>query len=223
VGPRSLHVPPTFRRRRLWPWLVAGVLLLAVGLLELRWHRSWDVPFGPSTGTARVAGQVLGADGHPLPGVVVTMIATGIEARSAEDGRFELRIDPTDSPVRLEAHHSDLGFASADVRVPASGVVLRLDPRAGVEVRVLAGGRPVSGAEVTVVRHGSDGGIFHADRATDGSGSLRFVGLPGGPLEVEASLPESGSRAVARVEVREGAVSPVTLPLSTVGVAGSGR
>jgi hypothetical protein len=42
--------------------------------------------------------------------------------------------------VRLEAHHSDLGFASAEVRAPAVDVQLRLEPRAMLEVQVLSEG-----------------------------------------------------------------------------------
>ncbi len=120
--------------------------------------------------------------------------------------------------MRLEAHHSDIGFASAQVRAPAVGVTLHLQPGAGLEVRVLAEGRPLPEAAITVQQRGGEGAVFHADRTTDTTGVLRFLGLPTGTLSVEALLPMTGAHASLVVETREAEVTPVTLLLPAVGV-----
>ena len=162
-------------------------------------------------------GRVLTPDGRPAPGVTVVVATTGAEGRSEADGSFQLDAEEGRT-VRLQAHHSEIGFASAEVRAPASGVELRLQPRAGLDVRVLAEGRPVPEATVTVQQRGGDAALFNADRPTDTSGLLRFLGLPAGTLSVEALLPANGARSSLVIDTREGEVTPVTLLLPAVGV-----
>src|SRR4030095_14145072 len=117
------------------------------------------------------------------------------------------------TPLRLEAHHSDLGFGVAEVRAPAADVQLRLEPPSGLAITVVSGGRPVSGAEVTVRQQGSDAGVFHADRTTEETGTLRFLGLPAGHCELEAVLPATGAKGTASSEGSEGAVALVRVIL----------
>ena len=225
---RSLEVRPTYRRRRLWPWAAAAVVLLALGVWELQARRrstaspseraSNGAPAPrPLAHPAGVQGQVLTSAGQPASGVTVVSLAGGTEARTGDDGRFRLEAEEGSS-VRLEAHHSDLGFAATEVRAPAADVQLRLAPRAGLEVHVLAQGAPVADAVVTVRQRGGEAAVFHADRTTDANGTMRFLGLPGGPLEVEALSPVSGARSALQLEAREGAVSQVRLYLPVVGV-----
>lgn len=231
MSPRSLEVRPTYPRRRLWPGLAAVAVLLVLGVWELRFHRPAPI-VAPERGTASagapgavaappvrqaaVEGQVLGADGKPAPEVTVVAAPGGVEARTGSDGRFRLQLEDG-ATVRLEAHHSDLGFAAAEVRVPAMDVRLRLEPRAALEVRVLSEGRPVAGAVVTVRQREGDGLVFHADRATDANGTMRFLGLPGGQLEVEALSVDSGARGDVQLETHVGTVSRVQLFLPVVG------
>jgi len=246
VGPRSLEVRPTFRRRRLWPWVAAAGVLLALGLWELGTRRHAPGPGAPAplvggqggpsappsvapgpgasppsprpgARASAVAGRVLARDGRPAPRVTVVAASRGLEARTGDDGRFRLEVEEG-AAVRLEAHHSELGFAAGEVRAPAPDVELRLEPRAGFELQVLSEGVPAPGAEVTVRQRSGEGTLFHADRTTDASGTLRFLGLPGGPLEVEALLPETGARGALPVEGREGTLARVTLLLPAVGV-----
>ncbi|MGZ3481319.1 MAG: hypothetical protein ACXU81_13270, partial [Myxococcaceae bacterium] len=162
-------------------------------------------------------GLVLTPDGRPAPGVTVVVATTAAESRSDAEGAFQLDVEEGRT-VRLEAHHSDIGFASAQVRAPAVGVTLQLQPRAGLEVRVLAEGRPLPEAAITVQQRGGEGAFFHADRTTGTTGVLRFLGLPTGALSVEALLPMTGARASLVVETREAEVTPVTLLLPAVGV-----
>jgi len=164
-----------------------------------------------------VQGRVLTSDGRPAPGVTVVVAPGAIEARTGDDGRFRLEMEEGSS-VRLQAHHSDLGFAAKEVRAPATDVELSLQPRAGIAVQVLAQGAPVAGAVVTVRQRGGDVAEFHADRTTDESGAMRFLGLPGGPLEVEALSPATGARSALQLEAREGSVSQVRVYLPVVGV-----
>jgi hypothetical protein len=253
VGPRSLNVRPTYRHRRLWPWVVGVAVLLAAGLGELGAHRprgtkasrETEAPAdstaaAPGTtspaaaGTSGAAassgtgapgpsvprvhglgGRVFSSDGRPAPAVEVTVLPAGPDARSDAQGRFAVPLE-NGTTVLVEAHHSDLGFASAEVTVPASGVELRLEPRATVVVKVLSGGRPVSGATVSVEELQRHTGTFHADRSTDSAGTLRFLGLPGGRLLVEARVEGTGARGVASVEANEGSVTEVTLTLAPV-------
>ncbi|HEY3587025.1 MAG TPA: carboxypeptidase-like regulatory domain-containing protein, partial [Myxococcaceae bacterium] len=151
------------------------------------------------------------------PGVTVVVASGGVEARTGDNGRFRLEVEEG-SRVRLEAHHSDLGFATTEVQAPALDVQLRLAPRASLDLQVLAQGAPVPGAVVTVRQRGGETAVFHADRTTDANGTMHFLGLPGGPLEVEALSPETGARSALQLEAREGAVAQVRLYLPVVGV-----
>src|SRR5262249_60878167 len=107
--------------------------------------------------------------------------------------------------------------APGGVLAPATDVQLRLAARAGLDVQVLAQGAPVAGAVVTVRQRGAETAVFNADRTTDARGALRFLGLPGGALEVEALSPETGARNALHLEAREGTVSQVRLDLPAVG------
>jgi len=203
------------------------VVLLALGLWELRAHRRattaerGSADTGPAAASpahpATVAGRVLTVEGRPAAAVTVVAAPAGVEARTGDDGRFRLEVEDG-STVRLQAHHSDLGWATAEVHAPAADVQLRLAARAGLDVQVLAQGAPVAGAVVTVRQRGVETAVFNADRTTDARGALRFLGLPGGALEVEALSPESGARNALHLEAREGTVSQVRLYLPAVGV-----
>jgi hypothetical protein len=198
-------------------------VLLVLGVWEVRVHRrARTTPAGepapPAAGRraepsrVTVEGRVLAGDGRPAPGVTVVAMPGGVEARTGDDGRFRLEVEEG-TALRLEAHHSDLGFAVAEVRAPVPELQLRLEPRSGLDVVVLSGGRRVVGAEVTVRQRGGEAGVFHADRTTDDSGTVRFLGLPAGPLEVEALVPATGARGSVVFDGREGEVPQVRVIL----------
>ena len=228
MSPRSLEVRPTYRKRRFWPWVLGAAILLGVGLWEIGVHRrvqpALPVPgaqapaarSGPATASPRgVSGQVVTAEGEAAPGVEVTVVPDGPTTRSDGQGRFELPVDDG-TELRIEAHHSDLGFAGAESSAPASGLQLRLAPRAEVRVRVVSEGRPVVGALVFVRPLLRATGVFQADRDTDAAGELRFLGLPPGRLLVEARLEASGAHGVTSVEAVDGAVTEATVSLRGV-------
>ena len=247
MSPRSFEVKPTYRRRRFWPWVAAAAVLIALGLWELRVHRRAPAsapgsgapepvrPGRPPSGPAApgpapapaapgpqarrsgIAGRVLTSEGRPASGVTVVTLPSLAEVRTGDDGRFQLDADDG-TTVRIEAHHSDLGFAAADLRAPATDVELRLRARAGLDVQVLSEGRPVSGAVITVQQRVGETPPFHSDRTTDANGTLRFLGLPAGTLEVGATSPETGARSSVQIEAREGTVVPVRLSLPVLGV-----
>jgi hypothetical protein len=221
LSPRSLEVRPTYRKRRLWPWIAAAGALLLLGLWEVRVLRKArptqasesSAPASASTraepARGAVDGRVLTGDGKAAPGVTVVAMPAGVEGRTGDDGRFRLEVEE-ETPVRLEAHHSDLGFGAAEVRAPAPDVQIRLEARSGLVIVVLSGGRPAPGAEVTVRQRGAaDAGVFHADRTTDEAGTLRFLGLPAGPVEVEALIPATGARGTSSSEGSDGGVAQV--------------
>jgi hypothetical protein len=224
VGPRALHVQPAYRKRRLWPWVAVAAVLLVLGILELRMHRHGSAAprtegiasatsGSPAGGSMHgVTGRVLGPGGESAPRVTVVLLPGGAEVVTAADGSFGFQLEDG-AAVQVQAHHSDLGFASEEVRVPATALVLRLRPRAGLEVSVVSHGKPVPGAAVSVTRGAPGGEVFRADRPTDGAGALRFLGLPAGDLRVTALLEGSGVVAEATVAAREGQVVPVKLVL----------
>ena len=109
----------------------------------------------PSTGAAGWGGRAR-VRRRREASVRVTVVAApaGVEARTGGDGRFRLEVEEG-STVRLEAHHSDLGFASAEVRAPAVDVQLRLEPRRARGAGPLER-HPVAGAQVTVRQRGGE-------------------------------------------------------------------
>jgi len=217
VGPRTLHVQAAYRKRRLWPWMAAAVVLLALGIWELETHRRSPRTGGvassassPGASMHGIAGRVLGPGGEPAPRVTVVLLPGGTEAVSGADGSFGFQLEDGVA-VRVQAHHSDLGFAAANLRTPVTSLVLRLQPHAGLDVWVVSRGKPVPGAVVSATQPGGE--VFRADRATDGAGGLRFLGLPAGELQVTALLEGSGVSAEAKVVAREGEIVPVNLVL----------
>ncbi|MGZ6132149.1 MAG: hypothetical protein ACXWLF_08990, partial [Myxococcaceae bacterium] len=46
LGPPTLHVRPTYRRPRLWPWIVLALVLLTLGTAEML-HRRRASPAPP--------------------------------------------------------------------------------------------------------------------------------------------------------------------------------
>ncbi|MEZ5316906.1 MAG: carboxypeptidase-like regulatory domain-containing protein [Vicinamibacterales bacterium] len=194
---------------------VAGILLLCVGpswsALGAR-QRSGQVPAGQSA-AGRIAGRVTGvADGRPIAGAVLRLLAPAIRvqksARTDADGRFEFTELPAGSyqlSVQAEAYLPG-AFGASSPGEPAKPIVLGdgaafteadfgLWHPSAVEGTVTDEfGDPVPGIEILISRLDFAAGkrrLFpvggrSADHATDDQGHFRVPGLPPGEYYLTA-------------------------------------
>lgn len=125
------------------------------------------------------------------------------EATTDAEGRFEITgLAP--GKWRLTASHADHKDASETVEVKDAPVVaeIRLGQGGIVTGSVLAGGRPVGGAQVGLSLAGDSGrGMMDGDRTaiTDEGGRFRFEHLEPGRYTVVAALREQSSAPVEAV------------------------
>jgi uncharacterized GH25 family protein len=175
--------------------------------------------------TSRVSGRALGKDGKALAGARVTlseMISMNMGSRSMmrpgnwkgavtdEDGGFSFSdVAPGGIEIRAEAvRHQAAELKGLETKPgqEMAGIELVLPAAASVEGRVVApDGRPVPGAEVTVVSADSAMGFSFPDlfAQTDGDGRYVLDGVPPGPRTLEARA-EGYRRGVRDLEVKEG-------------------
>lgn len=176
--------------------------------------------------SSAVEGRVVDEDGKPVPGSRVSLVPTEPTAMSrgfmmfsanatrsavsADDGSFRLEdVPPGAVEVRAEAAGKQSGVLS-NLEVPSGqdlkGVEIELAAAAVVEGRVLAGGRPVPGAEVQIVQPDMGRGtrFFMMPMATtDGDGYYRLDGVAPGTRAVQVEH-KSYTKAVRELEVRSG-------------------
>ncbi len=175
--------------------------------------------------TSSVSGRVLGKDGKGISGARVTLselIPMSFGSRSMmrpgswkpgvtdEDGAFSFSgVAPGSVEVRAEAvRHQTAELKGLETKPgqELTGVELVLPAAASVEGRVVTpDGRPVPGAEVTVVSADSAGGFAFPDLSaqTDGDGRYVLDGVPPGARTLEARA-EGYRRGVRDLEVKEG-------------------
>jgi hypothetical protein len=166
---------------------------------------------GPS-----LAGRVLDEAGQPVPGVSLVVSPVGLVGRTDARGAFHVSV-PGPGLYSVEAHHSEWGGVERAVTAPARDVVLRLQPRAVLELEVLAGGRPLEGALAVLfdVHDTGPGGQYQADRATGPDGRVRLVGFPPGTYTVGVVHPRAGSTPRQEVVLREGVTTALTVRLAS--------
>jgi hypothetical protein len=232
VRPRGSHSSPRFRRKRLWPWAVLALILLGLAGWDLSARRMKERAAAPQRGQVppetsesssihgkegTVSGFVVSPGGARAAGVLVSVAPVGPEATTDSLGAFQVDVE-NGATVHITAHHSDLGIASMEVVAPATGIELRLVPRAGLDVQVTSGAQRVGGAKVIVVETEPPGieRFYEADRLTNVTGKIRVLGLPPGHLLVRAFDPAKGARGSAEVVAREGEILPVTVSLPIV-------
>lgn len=121
-----------------------------------------------------LAGKVIDEYGRAAPGVSVLILPVGESALSGPDGRFSHTV-PSPGLYSLQAHHSDWGGGEVKVTAPKSDVELQLEPRAGCEITVMAGGRRIEGASVTMF---TGEGNFRSDRVSGADGVVLMRGMP---------------------------------------------
>lgn len=149
------------------------------------------------TRDASASGRVVGADGAPIAGAMVSVVAFRMDARpwgfsagyatTAADGRFRVAGLTRDVPHALIV--ASPGSARTVRRVAPQpdgadvGDVVLAAPRA-IEGRVLAGDVPVGRAKVTLLESAdvdaASRGVLNRDRCTDDLGRFRFRDLAPG-------------------------------------------
>jgi hypothetical protein len=166
---------------------------------------------------ASLSGEVVDADGRPVPGVWVALSPTQGVTHTGAAGTFHVSV-PGPGVYSLEAHHSDWGDAVQHVDVPSAPVTLRLEPRAVLELTVHLGARPLGGAEAVLFesQDGGEGKEYAADRATDGDGGVQLKGIPPGSYTLEVSHPGAAAPVRQEVELREGVPTRATVLLPPI-------
>lgn len=162
----------------------------------------------PLNREATVSGKIVDGGGKPLAGLEVsfgryargrTDAAGRFTVPALNEGWYELRLDhPSWVPER------QISFSlAAGERKDAGEVVVR---KAGsLMVRLLAGNRPVAGAEISL-----SGSIAYRYGKTDKKGRVSFGKLPPGSYSLE-SYDERLTQASSSVDVPEGKTSSVRL------------
>jgi protocatechuate 3,4-dioxygenase beta subunit/5-hydroxyisourate hydrolase-like protein (transthyretin family) len=191
----------------------------------------------------RVSGRTVSKDGKGIAGADVTLteitpMSFGGMSRmrpgnwkrtvTDADGAFSFAaVSPGAIEVRAEAPRyqaAELQGIEAKAGQELAGLELLLPPAASVEGRVLSpDGRPVPGAEVTVVQSDSVTGFGFSGlyAQTDGDGRYNLEGVPPGPRTLEARA-NGYRRAVRDLEVTAGAANTADLTLER-GFEVSGR
>jgi protocatechuate 3,4-dioxygenase beta subunit/5-hydroxyisourate hydrolase-like protein (transthyretin family) len=141
----------------------------------------------------------------------------GLQATTDAEGRFEITgLAP--GTWTLTATHPDWSEATTtfELEGEAASADLRLSSGGSVSGTVLAGGRPVEGAQVSIAASGETGfrGFGGSESAlTDPSGRFRFDRLSPGRYELSATLRSQSSAPVEAVVTGETA-QEVTLTLA---------
>jgi hypothetical protein len=158
---------------------------------------------------AQVSGRVMDANGKPLAGIAVsfgkyahgrTDSAGRFAVPALNEGWYELRLD---HPSWVPERQVSFSLAAGE-RKAAGDVVVR---KAGsLVVRVVAGNRPVAGAEVSL-----SGNLAYRYGKTDKRGMVSFAKLPPGSYSLE-SYDERLTQSNMAVDVPEGKSSSVRLP-----------
>jgi alpha-2-macroglobulin len=160
----------------------------------------------PLNREARIVGRIVASGGTPLPNLAVSFGSHG-RAQTDAAGRFavtaldagwyELAVD---HPIWVPEQQRSFTLAAGE-RKDAGDVVVR---KAGaLVVQLLADGRPLAGAEVSV-----SGTLAYRYGRTDAAGQARFAKLPPGSYSLE-SYDERLREASMAIDVPEGMTSTV--------------
>ena len=158
-----------------------------------------------------ISGQVLDEYGRPAPNVSVLVQPTGDSVLADEEGHFAAAV-PTPGLYELHAHHSEWGGGQVKVTAPADGVKLGLEPRAALEVTVMAEGRRLEGAEV--VLWVAEDGVFRSDSPSGSDGLVPMRGLPPGTYSMVATHQDYLPSEPQKVAVEDGQTQRVTVTLA---------
>jgi protocatechuate 3,4-dioxygenase beta subunit len=165
-----------------------------------------------------VAGHVLDQYGRPAPNVSVLVQPTGDTVLADAEGHFSIAV-PSPGLYELHAHHSEWGGGQVKVTAPTEDAKLELEPRAALEVTVMAEGRRVEGADVVLWVENQ--GIFRSDSPSGSDGVVPMRGLPPGSYSLVATHPDYVASERQSVRVEDGQTQRVTVTLES-GAALSG-
>lgn len=160
-----------------------------------------------------ISGRVVDEYGRPAAGVSVLVTPMGDSFFADGEGKFVAMV-PSPGLYELHAHHSDWGGVDLKVTAPKENVELQLEPRGGAEITVIAEGRRVEGASVTLF-HAQ--GNFRNDRNSGADGVVLMRGMPPDTYVVVASHPDYLSSARTQLTLRDGELQKITLELKTGG------
>jgi hypothetical protein len=164
-----------------------------------------------------LSGQVVDADGRPVPGVSVVVFPTEAATRTNAAGAFVVGV-PGAGSYSLEVQHSDWGGAVLTLTAPGAPVVLKLEPHSVLQLQVRSGGQPVEGAQALLLQGPEAGATrqYAADRTTDADGGVRLQGFPEGTYTLQVSRPGAASQERREVVLHEGAPTALTVSLPPV-------
>jgi hypothetical protein len=185
-----------------------GLAAAARGYAQSNATKDATLVFPP---TSRIVGTVV-AHGQPVAGVEVSTgflrdSTGGWPAFSQEDGSFALERVPRGPQGLLVAGHVVMSPTALTVELPVhEGVVIEIEDTAVIRGRVLRGGRPVAGAEVTCagpkaqwkpVRSGADG-AYVCDGLSGGTYAVSAEDEAGGAFgdDVQVKIGPGAERVV---------------------------
>jgi hypothetical protein len=148
-------------------------------------------------------GTVVDELGRAAAGVSVLLRPTDEAMVTDKSGAFEFEV-PSTGQYELGAHHSDFGGVELKVSAPKQGVVLRLERRAELEVKVTSTDGPVDGAHVML---GYGEGNFRSDRPSGADGVVMMSGLPSGSYDLTVIHPQFLTSTPERIELTDQAPS----------------
>jgi protocatechuate 3,4-dioxygenase beta subunit len=160
-----------------------------------------------------ISGRVVDEYGRPAAGVSVLVTPMGDSFLADAEGKFIATV-PSPGLYELHAHHSDWGGVDLKVTAPKEDVELQLEPRGGAQITVIAEGRRVEGASVTLF-HAQ--GNFRNDRNSGADGVVLMRGMPSDTYTAVASHPDYLSSERVQVTLRDGDLQRLTLELKTGG------
>ena len=191
---------------------IVGFFFLAVGALRADQQPRTTGAAVPGTGTGRIAGIVVDAQGRPVRSAIVMLtgaeLPTGRAAITDDAGRFSFERLPagrfslsSSKPAYLKATYGAIrpGGAGTPITLGASDELMDLRlmmPRGGVIAGTVRDekGTPLPGVQVSAARPGAPANpLLRADGVyTDDRGAFRIFGLAPGTYYVMAASLSSG-------------------------------
>lgn len=163
----------------------------------------------------KLKGQVVDVDGKPVSEAIIE--APGPRGEdlmtfSSFTGEFELTVEEP-GPLVLTASLSAVGRTTVTVSAPAEGLVIRLEPRARLQIFVHEGATPVTMASVLVTA--TTGEELEVDTLTGADGVATVSGLETGTYRVVVHGDGYLPHPEQQVSIVDGRTHPIDVALDT--------